>query len=52
NSSDLSSLQFNSDAKYAIQSTLANPISECLDVQLSESELNEICQDDENNIES
>ncbi|CAB4414525.1 unnamed protein product [Rhizophagus irregularis] len=30
----------------------ANPISECFDVQLSESELNEICQDDENNIES
>ncbi|CAB5194265.1 unnamed protein product [Rhizophagus irregularis] len=52
NSSDLSSLQFNSDAKYAIQSTLANPISECFDVQLSESELNEICQDGENNIES
>ncbi|CAB4414716.1 unnamed protein product [Rhizophagus irregularis] len=47
NSSDLSSFQFNSDAKYAIQSTLANPISECFDVQLSESELNEICQDDE-----
>ncbi|CAB4414725.1 unnamed protein product [Rhizophagus irregularis] len=52
NSSDFSSFQFNSDAKYAIQSTLANPISECLDIQLSESELNEICQDDENNIES
>ncbi|POG70338.1 kinase-like domain-containing protein [Rhizophagus irregularis DAOM 181602=DAOM 197198] len=52
NSSDLSSFQFNSDAKYAIQSTLADPISECFDVQLSESELNEICQDDENNIES
>ncbi|CAB4414705.1 unnamed protein product [Rhizophagus irregularis] len=52
NSSDLSSFQFNSDAKYVIQSTLANPISECFDVQLSESELNEICQDDENNIES
>ncbi|POG70327.1 uncharacterized protein OCT59_020095 [Rhizophagus irregularis] len=52
NSSDLSSFQFNSDAKYAIQSTLANPISECLDVQLSELELNEICQDGENNIES
>ncbi|GBC25712.2 kinase-like domain-containing protein [Rhizophagus irregularis DAOM 181602=DAOM 197198] len=27
-------------------------ISECLDVQLSELELNEICQDGENNIES
>ncbi|CAB4414523.1 unnamed protein product [Rhizophagus irregularis] len=52
NSSDLSSFQFNSDAKYTIQSTLANPISECFDVQLSESELNEISQDDENNIES
>ncbi|CAB4414699.1 unnamed protein product [Rhizophagus irregularis] len=78
NSSDLPSLQFNSDANYAIRSTLANPskyiflliivtalylltikyyfmkftVSECLDVQLSESELNEICQDDENNIES
>ncbi|CAB4397158.1 unnamed protein product [Rhizophagus irregularis] len=39
-------------ANYAIQSTLANPISECLDVQLSESELNEICQVGENNIES
>ncbi|CAB4443348.1 unnamed protein product [Rhizophagus irregularis] len=51
NSSDLSSFQFNSDANYAIQSTLANPISECLDVQLSELELNEICQDGENNIE-
>ncbi|PKC04642.1 kinase-like protein [Rhizophagus irregularis] len=38
-------------SNYAIQSTLANPISECLDVQLSESELNEICQDGENNIE-
>ncbi|GBC30981.2 kinase-like domain-containing protein [Rhizophagus irregularis DAOM 181602=DAOM 197198] len=29
----------------------ANPISECLDVQLSELELNEICQDSEHNIE-
>ncbi|PKY36314.1 hypothetical protein RhiirB3_458639, partial [Rhizophagus irregularis] len=72
----LSSLQFNSDAKCAIQSTLANPskyiflliivialylltvkyycmkftVSECFDVQLSELELNKICQDDENNI--
>ncbi|GBB98358.1 hypothetical protein RclHR1_03200008 [Rhizophagus clarus] len=36
NSSDLSSFQFNSDANYAIQSTLTNPISECLDIQLSE----------------
>ncbi|UZO22489.1 uncharacterized protein OCT59_014851 [Rhizophagus irregularis] len=38
--------------KYAncdIQPT--NPISECLDVQLNESELNEIYQDGENNIE-
>ncbi|CAB5365841.1 unnamed protein product [Rhizophagus irregularis] len=51
NSSDLSSFQFNSDTNYTIQSTLANPISECLDVQLSELELNEICQDSENNIE-
>ncbi|POG63013.1 hypothetical protein GLOIN_2v1690518 [Rhizophagus irregularis DAOM 181602=DAOM 197198] len=42
NSSNLSSFQFSS----------ANPISECLDVQLSELlELNEICQDDEHNIE-
>ncbi|CAB4414506.1 unnamed protein product [Rhizophagus irregularis] len=51
NSSDLSSFQFNSDTNYTIQSTLTNPISECLDVQLSELELNEICQDSENNIE-
>ncbi|CAB5393076.1 unnamed protein product [Rhizophagus irregularis] len=51
NSSDLSSFQLNSDANYAIQSTLANPISECLDVQLNELELNEICQDGENTIE-
>ncbi|CAB4438165.1 unnamed protein product [Rhizophagus irregularis] len=36
---------------YTAQSTSANPISECLDVQLSELELNEICQDDEHNIE-
>ncbi|RGB32576.1 kinase-like domain-containing protein [Rhizophagus diaphanus] len=49
NSSDLSSLQFNSDANCDIQPT--NPISECLDVQLNESELNEIYQDEENNIE-
>ncbi|POG63739.1 kinase-like domain-containing protein [Rhizophagus irregularis DAOM 181602=DAOM 197198] len=49
NSSDLSSFQFSSDAT---QSTSANPtVSECLDVQLSELELNEICQDSENNIE-
>ncbi|CAB4414489.1 unnamed protein product [Rhizophagus irregularis] len=40
-----------SDANYTAQSTSANPISECLDVQLSELELNEICQDSENNIE-
>ncbi|CAB4473430.1 unnamed protein product [Rhizophagus irregularis] len=46
-----SSFQLNSDANYAIQSTLANPISECLDVQLNELELNEICQDGENTIE-
>ncbi|RGB23463.1 hypothetical protein C1646_774462 [Rhizophagus diaphanus] len=36
---------------YTAQLTSANPISECLDVQLSELELNEICQDDEHNIE-
>ncbi|POG66450.1 kinase-like domain-containing protein [Rhizophagus irregularis DAOM 181602=DAOM 197198] len=46
-----STFQFNSDANYDIQSTAANPISACLDVQLSELELNEICQDCENNIE-
>ncbi|CAB4473413.1 unnamed protein product [Rhizophagus irregularis] len=46
NSSDLSSFQFNSDTN-----SLENPISECLDVQLSELELNEIYQDGENNIE-
>ncbi|GBC31054.2 kinase-like domain-containing protein [Rhizophagus irregularis DAOM 181602=DAOM 197198] len=40
-----------SDANYTAQSTSANPISECLDVQLSELELNEICQDSEHNIE-
>ncbi|GBC20611.2 kinase-like domain-containing protein [Rhizophagus irregularis DAOM 181602=DAOM 197198] len=40
-----------SDTNYTIQSTSANPISECLDVQLSELELNEICQDGEDNIE-
>ncbi|CAB4414490.1 unnamed protein product [Rhizophagus irregularis] len=53
NSSDLSSFQFSSDTSYTAQSTSANPISECLDVQLSELELNEICQDkdSENNIE-
>ncbi|CAB4426697.1 unnamed protein product [Rhizophagus irregularis] len=51
NSSDLSSFQFNSDTSYTAQSISANPISECLDVQLSELELNEICQDDEHNIE-
>ncbi|PKY60609.1 hypothetical protein RhiirA4_484503, partial [Rhizophagus irregularis] len=49
NSSDLSSFQFISDANYTAQSTSANPISECLDVQLSELELNEICQDNEHN---
>ncbi|GBC28932.2 kinase-like domain-containing protein [Rhizophagus irregularis DAOM 181602=DAOM 197198] len=48
---DLSSFQFNSDTSYIAQSTSENQISECLDVQLSELELNEICQDDEHNIE-
>ncbi|CAB4474070.1 unnamed protein product [Rhizophagus irregularis] len=51
NSSDLSSFQFSSDTSYTAQSTSENPISECLDVQLSELELNEICQDGEDNIE-
>ncbi|POG75335.1 kinase-like domain-containing protein [Rhizophagus irregularis DAOM 181602=DAOM 197198] len=51
NSSDLSSFQFSSDTSYTAQSTSANLISECLDVQLSELELNEICQDGEDNIE-
>ncbi|GBC41218.1 kinase-like domain-containing protein [Rhizophagus irregularis DAOM 181602=DAOM 197198] len=51
NSSDLSSFQFSSNTNYTTQSTSANPISECLDVQLSELELNEICQDSEHNIE-
>ncbi|GBC31743.2 kinase-like domain-containing protein [Rhizophagus irregularis DAOM 181602=DAOM 197198] len=51
NSLDLSSFQFSSDTSYTTQSTSANPISECLDVQLSELELNEICQDNEYNIE-
>ncbi|PKK62344.1 hypothetical protein RhiirC2_790515, partial [Rhizophagus irregularis] len=51
NSSDLSSCHFSSDNNYTVQSTSANPISECLDVQLSELELNEICQDSEHNIE-
>ncbi|CAB4427179.1 unnamed protein product [Rhizophagus irregularis] len=36
-----------SDTSSTTQSISANPISECLDVQLSELELNEICQDDE-----
>ncbi|GES97311.1 kinase-like domain-containing protein [Rhizophagus clarus] len=49
NSSDLSSFQFNSDANYAIQSTLTNPISECLDIQLSELELNKFWQNDDDN---
>ncbi|GBC21894.2 kinase-like domain-containing protein [Rhizophagus irregularis DAOM 181602=DAOM 197198] len=40
-----------SDTNYTAQSTSTNPISECLDVQLSELELNEICQDSEHNIE-
>ncbi|CAB4411208.1 unnamed protein product [Rhizophagus irregularis] len=39
-----------SDTSYTAQSTSANPISECLDVQLSELELNEIYQDGEDNI--
>ncbi|CAB5368064.1 unnamed protein product [Rhizophagus irregularis] len=39
----------NSDTSYTAQSTSVNP--KCLDVQLSELELNEICQDDEYNIE-
>ncbi|EXX54530.1 Cdc15p [Rhizophagus irregularis DAOM 197198w] len=47
NSLDLSSFQFSSDTNY----TAAIPISECLDLQLSELELNEICQDSEHNIE-
>ncbi|CAB5346618.1 unnamed protein product [Rhizophagus irregularis] len=56
NSKDLpkpvnSSFQFSSDTNYTAQSTSVNPISECLDVQLSELELNEICQDGEDNIE-
>ncbi|RGB28588.1 kinase-like domain-containing protein [Rhizophagus diaphanus] len=49
NSSDLSSCQINSDTN--TQSESANPISECLDVQLSELELNEIYQDNKNEIE-
>ncbi|CAB4482957.1 unnamed protein product [Rhizophagus irregularis] len=40
-----------SDTSYTAQSTSENLISECLDVQLSELELNEIYQDDEHNIE-
>ncbi|CAB4388085.1 unnamed protein product [Rhizophagus irregularis] len=51
NSSGLSSFQFSSDTNYTAQSTSTNPISECLDVQLSELELNEIYQDSEHNIE-
>ncbi|PKB92487.1 hypothetical protein RhiirA5_444485, partial [Rhizophagus irregularis] len=50
NSSDLSSFQFNNN--YTVQSMSANPISECLDVQLMNwIKLNEICQDSEHNIE-
>ncbi|RIA86296.1 kinase-like domain-containing protein [Glomus cerebriforme] len=49
NSSDLTSFQFNYDANYASQSELTNQISECFDTQLSESDLNEINQDNENN---
>ncbi|POG62879.1 kinase-like domain-containing protein [Rhizophagus irregularis DAOM 181602=DAOM 197198] len=51
NSSDLPSFQFSSDTSYTAQSTSENLISECLDVQLSELELNDIYQDDEHNIE-
>ncbi|GBC16712.2 kinase-like domain-containing protein [Rhizophagus irregularis DAOM 181602=DAOM 197198] len=40
-----------SDTSYTAQSTSENLISECLDVQLSELELNDIYQDDEHNIE-
>ncbi|GBB99652.1 hypothetical protein RclHR1_00360001, partial [Rhizophagus clarus] len=50
NSTDLSAIQINSGVNYNIQSASANLlISECLDVQLSELELNEICQDEESN---
>ncbi|GES88176.1 kinase-like domain-containing protein [Rhizophagus clarus] len=42
-------IQINSDVNYNIQSASTNPISECLDVQLSELELSEICQSDESN---
>ncbi|CAB5191234.1 unnamed protein product [Rhizophagus irregularis] len=48
---NLLSFQFSSDTSYTAQSTSANLISECLDVQLSELELNEICQDGEDNFE-
>ncbi|CAB4393841.1 unnamed protein product [Rhizophagus irregularis] len=40
-----------SDTSYTAQSTSESLISECLDVQLSELELNEIYQDDKHNIE-
>ncbi|GES88157.1 kinase-like domain-containing protein [Rhizophagus clarus] len=43
------SIQINSDVNYNIQSASTNPISECLDVQLSELGLSEICQSDESN---
>ncbi|CAB4414458.1 unnamed protein product [Rhizophagus irregularis] len=45
NSSDLSSFQVNSDD---VPSVSTNLISECFDVQLSESDLNEINQEDDN----
>ncbi|GBC05882.1 hypothetical protein RclHR1_00650001 [Rhizophagus clarus] len=48
NSSNLSSLRLNSSISYDVQTT-STPILECLDVQLSELELNK--QDDESNIE-
>ncbi|CAB4414499.1 unnamed protein product [Rhizophagus irregularis] len=50
NSSDLTFFQSGS-ADTNTQSESANPISECLDVQLSELELNEIYQDNKNDIE-
>ncbi|CAB4423320.1 unnamed protein product [Rhizophagus irregularis] len=48
---DLKKRKQASDTSYTDQSTSANLISECLDVQLSELDLNEICQDEEDNIE-
>ncbi|GBC25723.2 kinase-like domain-containing protein [Rhizophagus irregularis DAOM 181602=DAOM 197198] len=49
NSSDLTSFQVNSDD---VPSISTNLISECLDVQLSESDLNEIIQEDNLNDET